>query len=155
MRSRQAISVLGAATALAMGLALPATAGAESTNGRTGPSISTVTPSDTTTSDTTDARKACKGVKFTVYGYTGCFRKGSHVGIHNGWQEAFGVAPSGSIWHTWPGAGKWRPMPKGKARDILGAGTKGGKRYVKIQAKVHNYCSWGTGKHKWGTWKRC
>ena len=49
----------------------------------------------------------------SCFGYKGTFADGSHV-LSIDWAydspECYGAAPNGTIWHTWPGAGKWYEM---------------------------------------------
>ena len=52
-------------------------------------------------------------VPATCFGYTGDLNEygTSVVDWAYGPDECFGVAPSGTIWHTWAGAGGWKEMP--------------------------------------------
>lgn len=60
----------------------------------------------------------------TCFGYTGNFNSGGAYFVDwvYGPDECFGVAPSGTIWHTWSGAGSWKEMPgDGRAANVVAA----------------------------------
>ncbi|MEV6587740.1 hypothetical protein [Streptomyces acidicola] len=53
---------------------------------------------------------------FTCSTYSGNFLPDSNspFGViywSNGTEECFGIAPSGTIWHSWPNSGGWKEMP--------------------------------------------
>ncbi|GAB3444275.1 hypothetical protein GCM10027436_32320 [Actinophytocola sediminis] len=55
----------------------------------------------------------------SCFGYRGEFRSGTTV-VAVDWStdvdECFGIAPNRTIWHTWPGAGRWHQMPDSSGR---------------------------------------
>lgn len=110
------------------------------------------------TGSTAEPRPVCFGER------PGTFADGSTVwGID--WTfdvaECFGVAPSGTIWHTWQGTSKWHQMPgNGLATDMLAPIDWGnGDRTVQVfvgwsswKVWCQNYL-WGSG---WtGRWFKC
>lgn len=77
----------------------------------------------TSTASADSGEYSAQSVSYSCFGYTGTFAEGTEVRLID-WEydvpECFGVAPSGSIWHTWRGAGGWHEMPgNGRARGIF------------------------------------
>ncbi|UIX28558.1 hypothetical protein [Streptomyces sp. GQFP] len=95
----------------------------------------------------------------TCFGYTGEFNEtgARFVDWIYGPDECFGVAPSGSIWHTWAGAGGWKEMPgNGHAYAIFDAfENSAGKSIKVITANDTFYCSYlDYATNTWGAWYR-
>jgi hypothetical protein len=148
-----------AATALtvtAVVLGAPVATATESPNDG---QVHTVTAGENVQGDygTSSYTKSC-------FGNTGRFADGSHV-LSIDWYydvpECFGVAPNGTIWHTWQGAAKWYEMRgNGLATDMnalidWGNGDRTVQVYVgwassKYYCQDYNYGSGWT-----GSWRRC
>ena len=103
-------------------------------------------------------------VERTCYGKTGNFNDEwlMLVDWDRGLSECFGVAPSGSIWHTWETADKWYEMPgNGRASNIanvydiydgISNATNIGKA-VKVDTVSSSYCSYlDYATNTWGGW---
>ncbi|WP_128381622.1 hypothetical protein [Streptomyces cavernae] len=96
----------------------------------------------------------------TCFGYKGNFNQygATFVKWENGPDECFGVAPSGSIWHTWDGAGGWKEMPgNGKALRLAAWGDNpDGKIVDFVTSSGNHYCNtlWYS-NNKWTGWKAC
>ncbi|MEX2983730.1 hypothetical protein [Streptomyces sp. C36] len=94
------------------------------------------------------------------YGYTGTFRDGSSI-LDVAWTssrlESFGIAPDRTIWHAWPGSGRWQEMPhNGRADDTGAAAAQGARRAVSVEVYGSGYwCSVDPGNGQWGAWSRC
>lgn len=101
-------SGLGLLTSLVTAFALLATA--------------TAAASTTTASEVSSGEYAAQSDSYSCFTYRGTFREGTDV-LRVNWAlsgpECFGVAPSGTIWHTWPGAGGWHEMPGNGRADAI------------------------------------
>ncbi|GAB1645826.1 hypothetical protein [Krasilnikovia sp. MM14-A1259] len=98
------------------------------------------------------------------FGYVGTFKTGTtvHWADYNGdgnKDECFGIAPSRTIWHAWPGSGGWKEMPNnGRADDIVALfrqppPTGRPTIEVYVSGSNHYYCS--TLTSSWQPWVRC
>lgn len=97
----------------------------------------------------------------SCFGNVGTFRDGSAV-LGVAWSsdvpECFGIAPSGTIWHTWQGAGAWFQMPgNGRAIDTVGGFEWGSAdRTVIVTTGPNDYCQDYLSGSGWtGSWYRC
>ncbi|MER6077495.1 hypothetical protein [Streptomyces sp. NPDC001833] len=84
---------------------------------------------------------AATTVSGTCFGYTGTFNEWGFTKVDwkYGPDECFGVAPSGSIWHTWSGAGGWKEMPgNGTAVEIYGWDENSSQKTVYFLVESHN-----------------
>ncbi|MET9084604.1 hypothetical protein ABZX77_22440 [Streptomyces sp. NPDC004237] len=93
----------------------------------------------------------------TCFGYTGNFNEygADFVDWQYGPDECFGVAPSGSIWHTWSGAGGWKEMPgNGKALATVAYFESSAGKAVKVVTEAGNYyCNYDDyATNTWGGW---
>lgn len=100
----------------------------------------------------------------SCFGNWGTFRDNSRV-LEIDWPdgppECFGVAPAGTIWHTWQGASAWHEMPgNGRAVDIealiaWGPGVR--NRTVTVRASSGDYwCQdYFPGSGWVGSWYHC
>ncbi|MGW3911125.1 hypothetical protein ACWEBX_06255 [Streptomyces sp. NPDC005070] len=93
----------------------------------------------------------------TCLGVTGNLNEyGAHlVAWQYGPSECFGVAPSGSIWHTWSGAGSWKEMPgNGKALGFVAFFETSAGKAVKVVTETGNYyCNYDDyATNTWGGW---
>jgi hypothetical protein len=95
----------------------------------------------------------------TCFGYTGNFNSygADLVTWQYGPDECFGVAPSGTIWHTWSGAGGWKEMP-GNGRALRTAGyfeDSAGKAIRVVTETGTAYCNYDDyATNTWGGWYR-
>ncbi|MEV6171383.1 hypothetical protein AB0L99_24525 [Streptomyces sp. NPDC051954] len=104
-------------------------------------------------------------VERTCWGATGNFNADPVLLVD--WKrnasECFGIAPSGSIWHTWDGAGKWYEMPGNGSGESLVGGydvfssndlTTWVGKAVKVSTTTHNdYCIYlDYATNTWGGW---
>ncbi|MFF4112354.1 hypothetical protein [Streptomyces sp. NPDC001714] len=93
----------------------------------------------------------------TCFGYTGNVNDYGYdyVAWQYGPAECFGVAPSGTIWHTWSGAGGWKEMPgNGKALRLVGYFESSAGKAVKVVTAAGNYyCNYDDyATNTWGGW---
>ncbi|MGW0569724.1 hypothetical protein [Streptomyces tauricus] len=93
----------------------------------------------------------------TCFGYTGNFNSGGAYFVDwvYGPDECFGVAPSGTIWHTWSGAGSWKEMPgDGRAANVVAAFESSAGKSVKVVTESGNYyCNYDDyATNTWGGW---
>ncbi|MGM9336652.1 hypothetical protein [Streptomyces murinus] len=93
----------------------------------------------------------------TCFGYTGNFNSygANYVDWQYGPDECFGVAPSGTMWHTWSGAGDWKEMPGGgRAEYFVGFFENSAGKSVKVVTSTGNYyCSYDDyATNTWGGW---
>ena len=101
------------------------------------------------------ADASCGGWTDTEFGYTGCFDNGSIV-IGCDWSgdgvedEAFGIAPSLTIWHAWPNSGGWKQMPNnGRADDTWNCYFNGNnQRQVEVKVGSAIWYSYYSGGWK-------
>jgi hypothetical protein len=101
-------------------------------------------------------------VNAACFTYTGTFRDDSNSPIGPiawsvGPQECFGIAPSGTIWHSWPNSGGWHEMPgNGSAISMLGYQDFGpgvGKAVAVISAGGNVWCDFDDyATNTWGGW---
>ena len=73
--------------------------------------------------------KTCEKERF---GYTGQIKCGSHV-KDCPWDEAFAIAPSGTVWHAWPNSGGWQHMPNGGTAADTHACYLNGNHYRQVE----------------------
>jgi hypothetical protein len=74
------------------------------------------------------------------------------------YDECFGIAPSRTIWHAWPGSGRWQEMPNnGRADDMYGWYQENGRNGVAVwvAATDSEWCSTRNAGPGWGAWSRC
>ncbi|MGW2957308.1 hypothetical protein ACWDGI_02310 [Streptomyces sp. NPDC001220] len=95
----------------------------------------------------------------TCFGYTGNLNEygADFVDWQYGPDECFGVAPSGTIWHTWSGAGGWKEMPgDGKALATVGYFESSAGKAIKVVTAAGNYyCNYDDyATNTWGGWYR-
>lgn len=83
---------------------------------------------------------------FSCWTYPGTFMDSSNsplgpIPFSQGPEECFGIAPSGTIWHAWPGSGGWVEMPNhGRAVLIVAAYDWPGQgKALKVQAASGSY----------------
>ncbi|MFF7054158.1 hypothetical protein ACFY94_37955 [Streptomyces griseorubiginosus] len=93
----------------------------------------------------------------TCFGYTGNFNDygADFVDWKYGPDECFGVAPSGTIWHTWSGAGAWKEMPSsGRALTTVAYFENSAGKAVKVVTETGNYyCNYDDyATNTWGGW---
>ncbi len=93
----------------------------------------------------------------TCFGYTGDLNQygTSVVDWTYGPDECFGVAPSGTIWHTWAGAGSWKEMPgDGRALAFTAFFENSAGKAVKVITSSGNfYCNYDDyATNTWGGW---
>ena len=93
----------------------------------------------------------------TCLGYIGNLNQygAQLVGWQFGPSECFGVAPSGSIWHTWSGAGGWKEMPgNGRALAFTAFSESSVGKSVKVVTESGNYyCNYDDyATNTWGGW---
>ncbi|MFJ7964729.1 hypothetical protein [Streptomyces sp. NPDC096324] len=91
-----------------------------------------------------------------------CFYAGTlnaYGATYIAWQygppECFGVAPSGTIWHTWSGAGSWKEMPgNGRASHFVDYFEGPAGKAVKVVTESGNYyCNYDDyATNTWGGW---
>lgn len=119
--------LLTVAAAVVLGAGVPA-------NAATAPSA----VAGGTTVQAADVQAACDGdliPRARAYDVpNGCKFKGSRLATCKTWQEKFVVAPDHTIWHVWPGSGKWKEMPgKGWANDMWACYVNGnGQHQVEV-----------------------
>ncbi|MGW3630722.1 hypothetical protein ACWD7F_11245 [Streptomyces sp. NPDC005122] len=96
------------------------------------------------------ASVTCLGVTGNLNGYGADL-----VAWQYGPSECFGVAPSGSIWHTWSGAGSWKEMPgSGRALRFVAYFEDSAGKSVKVVTETGNYyCNYDDyATNTWGGW---
>ncbi|MFL5999304.1 MAG: hypothetical protein ACJ736_34285 [Streptomyces sp.] len=95
----------------------------------------------------------------TCFGYSGNFNDhgADFVDWKYGPDECFGVAPSGTIWHTWSGAGSWKEMPgDGRALATVAYFESSAGKAVKVVTEAGTYyCNYDDyASNTWGGWYR-
>ncbi|MGW3284791.1 hypothetical protein ACWDR3_09125 [Streptomyces sp. NPDC001002] len=105
-------------------------------------------------------------VERTCYGKTGNFNDNKILLVDwdRGESECFGVAPSGSIWHTWQTADAWYEMPgNGRASyvalgydiydGIFESNSQNIGKAVKVVTTSSSYCNYlDYATNTWGGW---
>ncbi|MDF9813248.1 hypothetical protein [Streptomyces sp. SPB162] len=97
----------------------------------------------------------------TCFGYTGNFNDYGFWAVDwtYGPDECFGVAPSGTIWHTWSGAGGWKEMPgNGRALAVTGVFPENANsKTVQVVTSTGNYyCNTDNyATNDWSGWYGC
>jgi hypothetical protein len=115
----------------------------------------------TTDSAVSSGELSVQADTYSCFGYRGTFAEGTQVRYidwNPGVEECFGVAPSGTIWHTWPGAGGWHEMPgNGRARGIFSLEDwEGSARTVVVYQYSSRWCQDWDGLSGWaGYWFDC
>jgi hypothetical protein len=102
--------------------------------------------------------------RVSCYGYYGTFKVDTYVIVVD-WatsgDECFGTSTDRTIWHTWPGAGGWTPMPgNGHADSVIGVppendadSTRG--VYVHVISNNSTWLQWYHRPGGWtGVWER-
>ena len=97
---------------------------------------------------------------FTCSTYSGTFRANSNspfgvISWSNGTEECFGIAPSGTIWHSWPNSGGWKEMPNNGRGVYVYAGYDYGygKAIEVISSSGAFWCSFlDYETNTWGRW---
>jgi hypothetical protein len=89
-------------------------------------------------------------VERTCLGNTGTFNSEGLLKVD--WArnatECFGVAPSGTIWHTWEGAGRWYEMP-GNGRALFIEGGYDVLNPDNLNAYIGKAVKVGTSSNNW------
>jgi hypothetical protein len=170
------LPLAAAATALAaVGiLAVPASAqqstSAQQTSAAAGLTAkpARMTPLPMNTGSTATLSASAASYSFNCFGYVGTVLDASFTAYRITWadgrDECFAIAPSRSIWHTWPGAGGWKQMPgNGHADEFYGffnLYTNAGDTYTGHAVQVHLlasdnlYCNYNDeSSNKWSGWK--
>ncbi|GAA1356190.1 hypothetical protein GCM10009612_21910 [Streptomyces beijiangensis] len=100
---------------------------------------------------------SASAASFSCSTYSGTFNSYGARGVDwmYGPDECFGVAPSGTIWHSWAGSGGWKEMPgNGRALYILDFFENSEGKAVKVVTETGNaYCNYDDyATNTWGGW---
>jgi hypothetical protein len=103
---------------------------------------------------------ACGGVVIPpgkAFGYFhGCMRAGTRFEACSSWSENFVIAPDRTIWHVWPGSGKWQEMPNSGLADDMWRCYVNGNGQHQIEVCLDDgrlYYSYNT-RQGWRGWYR-
>jgi hypothetical protein len=102
--------------------------------------------------------------KYGCFGYTRTFRAATRIALID-WQEdgsydeCFGIAQDGTIWHAWRNSGGWKEMPNGYADNTdFGDLDNNNHRFITVykygQFLVKEYwkSTYNNGSGRWGPW---
>lgn len=139
------VAAVVAATAAALGVAVVPASSASAATSQQASVRHVVTPASTTGS---------------CFGYTGTFNEYGYTPMDwiYGPDECFGVAPSGTIWHTWSGAGAWKQVPgSGNALAVVAFAESPSAKTVEVITSAGNYyCNTDTySVNQWSGWYSC
>ncbi|MGY1498645.1 hypothetical protein ACW4TU_18940 [Streptomyces sp. QTS52] len=100
---------------------------------------------------------AAAAVTVSCFGYTGTANDYGLTPVDWSWgpDECFAVAPSGTVWHTWAGAGGWKEMPGGgTALHFTAFFEDSVGKAVKVVTSAGNYyCNYDDyATNTWGGW---
>ncbi|SCL60113.1 hypothetical protein GA0070606_3219 [Micromonospora citrea] len=85
-----------------------------------------------------------------AFGYAGWAKCDSHqltcdFNSNGTYDESWVIADNRTIWHTWPGAGRWHEMPNnGRADDTYDCYTSNGNRVIEV---------WVNNSGRWWSWR--
>ncbi|MFF3375898.1 hypothetical protein ACFYXF_23465 [Streptomyces sp. NPDC002680] len=96
----------------------------------------------------------------SCFGYSGTANSygRTYIDWPHGPEECFAVAPSGTVWHTWVGAGGWKQMPGGgTASHFVGFWDDWNGKTVKVVTDAgNNYCNYDDyATNVWTGWWSC
>ena len=101
----------------------------------------------------------------TCFGYTGTFHDGTGIFVVDWYNdgsnvECFGIAPGRTIWHAWPGSGRWQQMPNGGRADTVTNAFLTGEFLdrtiqVHVTSSGNYFCSTDNGSGIWSPWTLC